>query len=339
MGKYDQFVDGYAQETTFRDGTTIDGVGDTAYLWGAVSQESVHPSPTTSINYPATGVNTKEVGAGLLWKSFFELRGMYGLRMQNGILCWAAMGVSSTAGTDPYTHTIGPTTDGSQLPSFVINHERKGDATDEEYQFLGCKIDSLMLYHDLSDKAGFLMAKVEWMAGEAQDGIALTTTPALPATANTASYTQLTRTWYDTPEFAGAISLEGLAEIEIHIINGLAPVRGHTWDAGTYTGRWVQEFLENPRKQYLVNMKLHQNTIERVLWDELIATDNTKNAIFKWTRSANDYIQVTCTDCQVIQHDIKTPPVGETLFEQVVLEPRALAIEVKDSIAGARYGE
>jgi hypothetical protein len=285
--------------------------------------------------YPATGVNTKEVGVGLLFKGVFELGGMYGLLMQNGILCWAAMGASSTAGADPYTHTITPTTDGTLLPSFVINHERQGSGTSEEYQFLGCKVDSLMLSHD-STNVDFLMAKVEWMAAKAQDGIALTTAPALPATANTDPYVELTRTW----DSAGTpVALDGLEKIDIVIANGLRPVYAHSWDAGTYTGRWPYQFLEANKKQYQIRMSLHQDTIERALWDELIATGNTKDATFKWTRSTNDYILVTASDCQVITHEIKTPPSGVHLLEEVVLEPRALSIEVKDSIVAARYGE
>jgi hypothetical protein len=337
MGKYDTFKDGYARETTFKDGTTIDSVDDTAYLFGAVSQESIHPSPTTNILYTATGVNTKEVGAGLLWKGVFDLRGTYGLVMQNGILCEMAMGKSSTSGSDPYTHTITPTTDGSLLPSFVINHEREGDATDEEYQFLGCKIDVLKLFHDLSEPSG-LIAIVDWQAAKAQDGIALTNAPALPATANTNPYsnTGLTRTW-DTA--GDNLAIDGLQSIEISIGNTLVPLYAHTYDGGTYTGRWPYQFLEGQRKMYRIVMTMHQNTIERKIWDALIATGNTQDCLFKWTRSTNDYIQVTATDCQVLQHELKTPRVGETLIEEVILEPRAMSIEVKDSIAGGLYGE
>lgn len=335
MGKYDQFVDGYARETTFAT-SVIDQATDTAYLWGAISQESIHPSPTTTINYTATGVNTKEVGAGNLWKGVFDLRGMYGIRMQNGILCWAAMGKSSTAGSDPYTHTITPTTDGTLLPSFTINHERKGDATNEEYQFLGCKVDGLKLSHDLRPERNFLIAIVDWVASKAQDGVALNTTPALPATAVTTSYPAPSRSWdvNGTP-----VSLDGLQTIDIAIANGLTPSFAHSWDGGTYTGRWAYEFTEAPRKTYRINMTLHQTTIERALWDELIATGNTKDLEVKWTRNTNDYIKVTATDCQVIQHEIKTPAVGVTLIEEVILEPRAMSIEVKDSIAGSLYGE
>jgi hypothetical protein len=194
-----------------------------------------------------------------------------------------------------------------------------------------------MLYHDLRPESNFLMAKVEMMAAKAQDGIALTTPPALPATANEAQYPAPTRSWDSggTP-----VALDGLQTLEIHIINGLTPVYAHSYDGGTYTGLWVDQFIEAPRKQYRIVMDLHPSTIERALWDELIATGNTKDAEFKWTRSTNDYITVTASDCQVIEHTIRTPRVGDTLIERVVLEPRALAVEVKDSITGTgNYGE
>jgi hypothetical protein len=330
---YTNFRDGYKRETTERT-SIITAAGDTTYLLGAVSQKSIHPSPVAMVNYPATGVNTKEVGAGLAWKGNMVLRGMYGLRMQNGILCEMAMGASSTAGADPYTHTITPTTDGSVLPSFTINHEQKGTATDEEYQFVGCKVDSLMLSHDLKE-ANFLMAKVEWMAMKAQDGIDLTTGPALPATAVTTSYPAPTRT-FDTG--GTPLAIDGLSHIEISIINGLMPVYSHTYDAGTYTGMWPQEFIEAQRKQYLITMQATLNTIERAVWDKLIATDTAIVSTFKWTRSTNDYIQVTATG-PVVEHQLVTPQTGEHSESQIVIEPYAMSIEVKDSIVGGFYGE
>jgi hypothetical protein len=180
------------------------------------------------------------------------------------------------------------------------------------------------------------MAKVEWMAGKATDGIALTNDPILPATANANSYITLERKW----DSAGTpVSIDGLQSIEIAIANGLRPIYAPTWDTGTYTGQWVQEFLEANRKQYKIRMLLHPNTIERALWDELIATGNTKDATFKWVRGTNDYILVTASDCQVVEHQLITPAAEEGLLEEVILEPRALSIEVKDSIAGGFYGE
>lgn len=335
---YTQFRDGYKIESneskpfgTFRT-STITAAGDTTYLWGAVFEESVHPSPTAMLRYTTTGYNVKEVGAGLLWKSHMVLRGMYGIILQNGILCWATMGVSSTAAL---VHTIVPTTDGSRIPSFTINHEQKGSATNEEYQFQGCKVDSLTLVHDMKDTP-FLMAKVEWMAGKATDGIALTNDPILPgATINKDAYINLERTW----DVGGTGStIDGLQRVEIVIANGLNPIYAPTWDTGTYTGQWVQEFLEANRKQYRIRMLLHPNTIEREIWDELISTNTNKVATFKWIRSANDYILVTATG-PIVDHQLITPPAGEGLLEEVIMEPYSMSIKVKDAIAGSFYGE
>ena len=190
---YTEFRDGYKKETA--PGTSIiTAVGDSTNVFGAISQESEHPSPVAVTKFTSTGVNTKEVGAGLMWKSHYVIMGMYGLVLQNGVPLWAVMGKSSTAGADPYTHTITPTTDGSPIPSFTLNHEQKGSATNEEYQFMGCKFDSLALVHDMKD-APFLMARIEVRGLGAQDGIALTNDPTLPATANTDPYVELTRTW------------------------------------------------------------------------------------------------------------------------------------------------
>ena len=123
------------------------------------------------------------------------------------------------------------------------------------------------------------------------------------------------------------------------VANGLSPRYAHSYDTGVYTGRYPFMFTEAQRKNYQITLTMYKNTIERALWDELLTASNTKEAYFKWTRSANDYIAVTATDCQVIAHPIKTPKVGEGDLIEVVLVPRALSFEVKDSIAGGAYGE
>ena len=330
---YTEFRDGYAVETPGSEGiSVIDGAGDTAYLLGAVSQKSEHPSPKALMRYAPTGYNTKEVAANLLWKANFAYRGMYGLVMQNGLPIFYALGDSSTAGD---VHTLVPFADGSPVPSLTINHEQRGSATNEEYQFTGCKIDSLTMIHDMKDTP-FLMAKIEWMAMGAADGIALTNAPALPATANTDAYTTLERKWDSggTP-----VNIDGLQYVEISIGNGLRPIYGHTWDTGVYTGRDPYILLEDQRKRYQIIMDLHTNTIERVLWDELIAAGSNKEMTFKWVRSATDYILVTATDCYVTEHELITPQVDETLIERVVIEPRALSVDVSDALADAMYGD
>lgn len=327
---YTNFRDSYLRESAERT-SEITAPGDVCLILGAVSQESVHPSPVAIVNYGATGYNVKEVSS--VWKGNFILRGMYGIRLQNGIPIEMAMGKSSTAGS---VHTITPTTDGAVLPSFTINHEQKGSATDEEYQFAGCKVDSLMLHHDMSKSgANVLIAKMEWMAMIAQDGIDLTNDPTLPTTANTASYIELERI-FDTG--GTPLNIDGLEQVEISIINGLRPEYAHMYNAGVYVGQWPQEFIEPSRKQYLITMQAHLNTIERAMWDKLVATATAIVSTFKWIRSANDYIKVTATG-PVVEHTLVTPPTSGSVVSQIVIEPYALSIDVKDGIAGGFYGE
>ena len=327
---YTQFRDGYKKETT--PGTSIiTGAGDSTNIFGAISDESEHPSPVAMTRYTSTGYNVKEVGAGLVWKSHYVIMGMYGLTMQNGVPLWAVMGKSATAGA---VHTITPTTDGTPIPSFTLNHEQKGSATDEEYQFMGCKFDSLAMVYDMAD-APFLMAKIEVRGLGAQDGIDLTNDPTLPATANTDAYVNLERIW----DVGGTpVAIDGLQRVEINIANGLKPIFGGTWNTGAYTGMWPYQLLEAPRKEYKITMQLHPNTIERRMWDSLIGTGTAITSTFKWIRAADDYIEVTAVG-PVVDHQLKTPKTGDTLIEQVVIEPYSISIDVEDALAGSAYGE
>ena len=327
---YTEFRDGYKKETT--PGTSIiTAAGDATNIFGAISEASEWPSPVAITRYTATGVNTKEVGAGLMWKSHYVIMGMLGLVVQNGVPLWAVMGKSSTAAA---VHTITPTTDGTPIPSFTLNHEQKGIATNEEYQFMGCKFDSLALVYDMQD-APVLMATAEIRGLKAQDGIALTNDPTLPATANTDIYANLERIW----DVGGTpVNIDGLQRVEINIANGLRPMYGKTWDTGTYTGMWPYLLLESQRKEYKITMQLHPNTIERRMWDSLIGTSTAITSTFKWIRAADDYIKVTAVG-PVVEHQLITPKTGEALIEQVVIEPYSMSIEVEDALAGSAYGE
>lgn len=339
MGVYTGFVDGYKQETTYGD-SIITAQADVTYLWGAIGQKSVHPSPKTSMIYRATGVNAQEVEAGALWKGREVLTGMYNIGMQNGIPLWAIMGKSSTAGADPYTHTITPagTTGGAidLLPSFTVQHELSGTATDYQIQFLGMKMSSLTLVTGFEER--ILAGAAEWIAKSAVKGAvgALTNAPILPPTASEAPYhfNNLTRTWDygDT-----AVALDGLQYMEFTISADMMPEYAHAWDGATYVGRQLKSLIEGTRKLYTLKMRLHQPS--SVIWEELVGTSNTEDMYFKWTRDTNDYIEMNLTDCWVTSHEIITPEIGQPLVEEVIIEPRAVSFTVKDSIAGGYYGE
>ena len=118
----------------------------------------------------------------------------------------------------------------------------------------------------------------------------------------------------------------------------LTPEFAHTWDTGTYTGQWLQSIIESHLKSYQIRLKLHPSTVEDDLWDEAIATSNTKTLLLKWTRSTNDYIQIQALDCQITRYDAKIPQAGDLLLDEIDIVPRSLSVEVKDSIADAAGG-
>jgi len=332
MGVYTAFKDGYLIESSAAGGTygtsTIGAAGTQTYLFGVISQKAVHPSPRTTVSYRATGANYYEVPATYHWKNMFDLTGMYPVGLQNGILLWAALGASSTAAS---VHTIGTPTDGAVLPSFTIQHERTGTATAWATQFTGCKVAGLTL--TCSEEQKYLIGRVDWIAQKATDpGFTSTNDPILPPTATTAPYkfTGMTRT-YNTA------AIDGLVSMELSISPDLTAIRAHKWDAGVYTGQWLYDLIESPRRKYKLTMHITPDSGD--MWDSGASTTLTDDIVFKWTKSANDYIQITCTDCPIIYHELQTPEVGDELVDVIECEPRSLAVSVKDSIAGGFYGE
>jgi len=331
---YNQYVDGYVKEATYGTLTTIlDGAGDTVYLAGALSQENVVYNIVTTLHRKATSYNVKELTSNNdTFKGKYTVTGMWPMVAQNGIPVWMALGASSTAGAGPYTHTITPTTDGTKIPSFAIYHEAAGSGTTLPFALSGMKCNTLLMRHDFAN-APFLMYRMDWLGRKAEKlGFSLTNKPALPATANTDEYSQLTRTY-------NSVSIEGLTAVEVYIHNGLTANYAHTYDTGTYTGMWNWGQSEAPEKDYRIALDFHPHTLEDDMFNELVATGNDYTAVFKWQRSANDYIQVTATGSDVIEGQLITPVVGTLEVQRYILRPRQLSVEVKDSIAGGAYGE
>lgn len=340
---FTRFKDGYAREGASTYGTTaIADTNATTYLFGVIGQTAVHPSPTTTIEYRATGVSAQEVPAGELWKGVFELTGMYPVGMQNGVLLQAVMGKSVTQDDTPsaglYTHTITPPTavDGALplLPSFTIQHERTGTSSDWATQFLGVKVAALTLTCGFERR--YLISKVDWIAKKAEKvAFTLTTDPELPTTENEGpfTFTNMTPTWDvdGTPA-----TIDGLTLMELSISPDFTVERAHTWDSGTYTGQWLRSLMEAPRKKYNLSMTYHPDN--SVFFEELIATGNTKKITFKFTRTDTDYILLTLDDCQFKGHEMKTPELGVALSEIVKVEPRTVSFTVVDKITSTHYG-
>lgn len=335
MGVYTGFVDGYAFEAIW--GTSpITDEADIMYSFGLLSKEAIHPSPECSVIYAAPGLNELEVDESLITKGPYTLSGTYIVAPFNGILLKAAMGKSTTTEAGGvYTHTIVVPTAVDNvlppLPSFTIQHEMTGTATDWATQFTGCKINQLEIQCDY--KRRVLIFVVDWLAKKAAKvAFTLTNTPDFPTGTNDEAYVfaNMTRT------FDGS-DLDGLIGLKINISSDITGEYAHTYTTGTYDGMWPYLFTEGSIRKYEVSLEYTPGS--STIWEELIATSNTKDLVFKWTRSANDYIQITCSDCKVIEHTMKTPEIGKELREQVKMIPASISIVVKDGIAGGYYNE
>lgn len=331
---YTKDRDGYAIEAT--EGTSvITAAGDATYLLGLMASKQEWPSPEMRVRDFGVGVGDVEAAAGNVWIDNAECRGMLGLILQNGIPLWYALGAASTGAGPPYTHTITPQ---QTLPTLTWQHEESGAGTTRQYQFPGCKVDSLVLTHDLAapPPQNVLMGKIEFMSYKpTKPGFSSTNDPALPATATTGPYITLTRTY----DYGGTpVALDGLQKVDITIANGVTPLYGSRWDTGVYAGEWPYKLLENRMKEYQVDLAFHPSTIEQTMWDDLVARTTTKDLYFKWTKSANDYIAVTLADCAIISHTITSDPQALKVVH-AKLKPRAVTVSVVDAIAGGAYGE
>ena len=340
---YYRFRDSYAREDPtepWGETAIVDADAD-SYVFGLISQNADHPTPVAHVDDAGVAVNEQEVADNDIYKDSFELLGMYPLGLRNGIILQGVMGGSTTTGAGPYTHTLAPAAavDGviPDLPSYTIQHERYGSSDPWSTQFLGVKISSLLLQCGWQSR--FLAARVNWIAKKDDDvDFQMANTPALPATANDAAYVfnNMVRTWDvdGTP-----LALSGLKHMELSISPNFSEERGHTWNSvsGDYDGDYITDLLESPMKAY--DFKMIYMPTSSVIYKELKETGGTKKMQFQWTRSANDYIKLTLTDCYVRRHQLVTRVKGQPDLLEVNMRPRKVEFEIKDMIPGGAYGE
>jgi len=230
------------------------------------------------------------------------------------------MGGSSTAAS---VHTVVPDATVS-LPSITIQHDLTGTATDWGTQYSGCKVTQLEL--NCSSEGRYLWANVDWVAQAATKmGFISTNAPVLPTTATATPYlfTSMTAT-FDSNSFR-----DGLTDLQF-IINPDLKV----WKDGSRT---IPEPLDGDRMKYY--LKFLHSPEDSTFWEEAAATGNTKDAVIKWTKSTNDYIELTISDLQVLYHEQKSPTTGKELSEEVICEARGVSFAIKDALADANYGD
>lgn len=322
MTNYTSFLDSYVIEATY--GTSaIPAAATSTFLFGIINPRAKHPNPRYTPRYGATAVAAREPAADGIGKASPVYQGNMTVILQNGVPLWLAMGKSVTAGV---VHTITP----AYLPSITLQHDRTGTATDWGIQYRGVMCSHLKLMDDRRSPG--LIANLDWVARTAVDpGWILTSTPALPATATTDPYYQLVTATYD------GVSMDGLVEFEFQIDPGLKAIMGNWWSAGVDMQHVPVKYVENFMRKYRLILKGYWENDD--LWDDGVSPTNTsKNMVFKWQKSAADYIQITMTDVEIMDPETISPSDGQA-YEMVECVPTQVSIAVSDGLAAAAYGE
>lgn len=318
------FQDSYELEANWGV-STIPLASTQTRLLGVINDRAIHPTPRYSAQYSSSAVGAREPAGGGISKNDAILQGNWTIILQNGIPLWLAMGVSSTGAGPPYTHAITP----GYLPSITLQHDRTGSGADWGIQYTGVMASRFKLMDDRSVPG--LIAVIDWVAKDVADpGFVLSSTPALPATATTGPFYDLVTATYDGND------LDGLKDFEFTIDPGLNALMGQWWLANVDQSHVPIAYVEDFVRKYSLALRMHPGNDD--LWDDGISpTGNTKDMVFKWQKSANDYVQLTMTDVQILYPETTTPK-GD-LVEIYECVPTTVQIEVKDAIAGGSYGE
>ena len=315
------FKDSYGIEAAW--GTSvITGAGDTTYLLGVISDKAIHPTPKYSAQYSSSAIGAREPAANSVTKAAAVYQGTWTIILQNGVPLWLAMGDSSTAAT---VHTITP----AYLPSITLQHDREGTGADWGIQYTGVMVSRLKLMDDR--KVPGLIAVVDWVAKDSKKpGFVMTSTPALPATATTGPFFDLvTATWDGN-------NIDGMKTFEFTIDPGLNALMGQWWLANVDQQHVPIAYVEDFTRKYTLNLTMHPGNSD--MWEDAVNPIATpKDMVFKWQKSANDYIKLTMTDV-VLLYPETTSPMGDLteLYECVHTQ---VSLEVKDGLAGSAYVE
>jgi len=334
------WLDGYIHEGTFNT-SPIDSADDIMYRIGLLGDRAPaqHPSPIPNLKFAPVAVGTQEVAAGRVWKTSFTAAGNYSIGVVNGVLCQIALGESTTTDDSPSagynTHAIAPKAPvaGSipAMDSITWHHEKlMSDDSVLTVQFTGMKAASLTLI--AAQERKYLLAKLGVLsAGRAKKNFDLDVAPAFPATANPLPFmVRDTILTFDTSGTPINIS-EYMRNVEVEISPNLeAIMENRSMDPAFFAEGWM--------KDYTLRMDLIPYSL--AIWDELVATGNTKDMTVKFVRnSTTDYILATLTDVTFIEHTIESPAMGEEEVAHIEGKPRTLRFSVVDKLEGSAYNK
>lgn len=216
-----------------------------------------------------------------------------------------AFGSVTNSGTaPPYTHTLAISSD-YLLPSVTLVEHRIGTPM-HGYRYTGCRVESLELSWD---EDGFLTASVEFIGKGVEK---ITTLPSVtPSNLDAFKAGQKTVTINGVENqyvVSGSISITN---------NHVKYPRSGDYIAGTVADRVD---LEASLDIFYIDSSLYELMLSKTKFDVTV----------KFTRSTDDYIEITLDDCYV-SVESELPAEGE-LMQTLNLRPSNISIVAKDSI-------
>ncbi|MEM2257821.1 MAG: phage tail tube protein [Candidatus Caldarchaeum sp.] len=224
--------------------------------------------------------------------------------VQNARFFKYAFGSVTNTGTGPYTHTITISPDYA-LPSVTLLEHRLGTPV-HGYQYAGCRVETLELSWDVD---GFLTASINCIAKSAQK---VTTLPNItPDGAEPFKASQKTVT-------INGVQNDYVVSGSVSITNNHAKYpRSGDWIVGTTAGRVD---FDATLDVYYIDASLMDLMLNKTVFDVII----------KFTRSANDYVEILLDDC-VVTTEAELPAEGE-LMQTLNLKPSDVRITAVDNI-------
>ncbi|MEM2003899.1 MAG: phage tail tube protein [Nitrososphaerota archaeon] len=226
--------------------------------------------------------------------------------VQNARFLKYAFGSVTNSGTaPPYTHTLTISPD-YLLPSITLVEHRIGSPM-HGYKYTGCRVESLELSWE---EDGFLTASVE-LIGKSVEKI--TTLPSVtPSNEEPFKASQKTVTINGTENLyvvSGSVSITN---------NHVKYPRSGDFIAGIVADRVD---IEASIDIFYIDSSIYELMLNKTKFDVTI----------KFTRSTDDYIEITLDDCYV-SVDSELPAEGE-LMQTLSLRPSNISIVAKDDIA------
>lgn len=317
--------------------------GTATWLFGEMAENFTMPSPKPVVNeipiYSSYDVSSLE-------QTKIVVEGQIPFTMKNGIELYYAFGVCSTttANGAPYTHAITGIDASADLPSRSWHGKTAGGTTDLNFDVSGMKTAALSLTSGIGARSSNLMAQLSYVGSTYIDSVAgddlsnaavaQTTAPVLPPTANNTPYRMgpaaANITWDNT-------NFTELLHVNYTMTNLLQPRftnQDGTDDYGITKSRWAQfvHELGVRRHRFLFTVIQKKQQLLESLLDQL-----NKGFVIKWERGTNDYIQLTASNTELLGHEMAYAVPGTKALYIVPVQPKSVAVEVKDAIPIAYY--